>query len=162
MLRQATLSDFEFIYGLYMHEAVNPYLLYEKMDQSDFKPVYTQLLNDKVKYILEEEGERIGMFKLIPLQYRTSHICYLGGLAIDPKQAGKSKGLRMLLEILEFAESKGFLRVELSVGAENTRAIRLYERAGFEKEGVLRNYTHLKSENKFIDEILMSCLIDHK
>jgi putative acetyltransferase len=35
----------------------------------------------------------------------------------------------------------------------------LYEHAGFEKEGVLRKYTHLQSDDRFLDEVLMSYII---
>jgi RimJ/RimL family protein N-acetyltransferase len=35
----------------------------------------------------------------------------------------------------------------------------VYERAGFEKEGVFRNYTFLKTENKYLDEQVMSFLL---
>jgi putative acetyltransferase len=96
------------------------------------------------------------MFKLIPLTYRTSHIAYLGGLAVHPVFAGKGYGLAMLKEILAYAKQLGFLRVELSVASVNDKAIYLYEKAGFVKEGVLRKYTYLKSENRFLDEVMMA------
>jgi len=34
----------------------------------------------------------------------------------------------------------------------------LYEKAGFVKEGVLKKYTWLKNENKFLDEVMMAYL----
>ena len=48
--------------------------------------------------------------------------------------------------------------MELSVAAINDKATHIYEKAGFQKEGVLRNYTYLKSENRYLDEVLMSYL----
>ena len=99
------------------------------------------------------------MFKLVPLTHRTSHVVYLGGLAIHPSFGGKGLGLLMLKEILSYAKEKGFLRVELSVLAVNEKAIRLYEKAGFEKEGVLRKYSRMEGENLFLDEIIMSWLV---
>ena len=41
---------------------------------------------------------------------------------------------------------------------EFAKAIRLYEKAGFEKEGVLRKYSRMKNENIFLDEVMMSWL----
>jgi RimJ/RimL family protein N-acetyltransferase len=35
----------------------------------------------------------------------------------------------------------------------------LYERAGFEIEGRLKNYSFLKSENRYIDEYVMGLII---
>lgn len=156
MIRKATTSDFDYICSLYMHPQVNPYLLYEMMDAAAFKPIFDDLLSKEVKYIFETDGKAVGMFKLIPLQHRNSHIAYLGGLAIDPAFSGKGYGLKMLNEIIDYVKAKGFLRVELSVATINEKAIRLYEKAGFEKEGVFRKFTYLKSEDRFLDETVMA------
>jgi putative acetyltransferase len=64
----------------------------------------------------------------------------------------------MMRAIIELGRQKGLLRIELSAAATNNRAIALYEKAGFEREGILRRYTHLKSEGRFLDEVLMSYL----
>ena len=47
-------------------------------------------------------------------------------------------GAALLARTLEAAEAAGMTRVELEVFASNTRAIRLFERAGFVREGVKR------------------------
>jgi putative acetyltransferase len=143
-----------------MHPFINPYLLYEITDSDSFEPIYQQLLGQNVKYIYEDEGEKVGMFKLIPLTYRASHIVYLGGLAIHPSHASKGYGYKMLEEIIEFAKQKGFLRIELSVSVTNKKAIHLYTKAGFEKEGIMKKYTYLESENKYVDEVLMAYIVE--
>jgi L-phenylalanine/L-methionine N-acetyltransferase len=158
MIRQANPADFEFIYGLYMHPQVNPFLLYESMGKTAFQPIYEELLRDGVKFLFLEENHPAGMFKLIPLRYRTHHVVYLGGLAIHPDHSGRGSGARMLGEILDFCRERGFLRVELSVAVNNEKAIRLYKRAGFAEEGRLRKYSHLASRGEYWDEYLMSFL----
>lgn len=158
MIRKVTKQDFDFIYNLYMHPATNGFLLYEPMLASEFESIFADLLQQEVLYIFENDGERIGMFKLIPLTYRCSHIAYLGGLAILPRFSGQGYGYKMLESILKLVKSKGFVRVELSVADINEPAIKLYEKAGFKKEGVLRKYAYLKKENRFMDEIMMSWL----
>lgn len=158
MIRSATPTDFDFFYRLYMHPDINPYLLYEPMNKDDFQPIYAQLLNDGVLYVFQHEEKDAGMFKLIPLQHRTSHIAYLGGLALAPEFAGQGLALEMFDAIFHLAKSKHIKRLELSVATHNQRAIKLYEKVGFQTEGILRNYTYLKNENRFIDEQLMSCL----
>jgi putative acetyltransferase len=160
MIRHATPSDFEFIYELYFHPQTNPFLLYEPMKPAEFEPVFQDLLEKSILYVFEQEGKGVGMAKLAPLPYRNDHILYLGGVAIHPDFAGKGLGEQMILEILALAQKKGFQRVELSTATINERAIRLYEKTGFQKEGVLRRFTHLKSENRFWDEVIMSCLLD--
>ena len=159
MVRNAVAADFDFIYELYMHPAVNPYLLYETMDKASFQPIYDDLIARKVKYIqMDENGESIGMFKLVPLTYRNSHIVYLGGLAIDPGQSGRGYGSSMILNIIKLAAQRGFKRIDLSVSVENKKAISLYEKAGFQHEGILKHYTYLEKENRYLDESLMSYL----
>ena len=159
MLRQATGGDFDFVYELYMHQQINPFLLYEQMETNDFKPVFEDLIQKKVLFVFEDDGVPTGMCKLVPLQYRNSHIVYLGGIAIHPFFAGKGEGIKMMNDIIDFAKQNGFLRIELSVASVNEKAIRLYEKAGFVKEGLLRKFTYLESENKFLDEVMMAYLV---
>jgi L-phenylalanine/L-methionine N-acetyltransferase len=158
MIRRATAVDFNFVYQLYMHPQVNPFLLYEPMDAESFRPIYDELLQKGVKYIYASNGVSTGMFKWVPLTYRSSHIAYLGGLAIHPSYAGKGHGLKMMEEIIQFGKQQGFLRIELSAAVINEKAVHLYEKAGFEKEGILKKYTHMKKENVFLDEVMMAYL----
>jgi arsenate reductase (thioredoxin) len=158
MLRQATATDFTFIYGLYMHPQTNPWLLYEPMDEAAFAPVYEDLFAKACIYVFEQGGRALGMCKLLPQPHRNSHTVYLGGVAIDPAEAGKGHGKRMLLEAIDWAREKGFWRIELTVAAINTKAIALYQKAGFAVEGTLRQFTWLKSEGRLIDEVMMSYL----
>lgn len=157
MHRKATQNDLQFIYDLYMHPRVNPYLLYEYMEIEDFKPIFDKLLTDGIKYIFaDENGTPVGMFKLFPWTHRSSHIAYLGGLAIHPAFAGKGFGKKMMQEMMDLANQQGYKRIELSVAIENLRAIKLYKNVGFEGEGVMRKYTYLQQEERFMDELLMS------
>ena len=157
MHRKATQNDLQFIYDLYMHSQVNPYLLYERMDIEKFKPIFDKLLDNESKYVfMDESGTPIGMFKLFPLTYRASHIAYLGGLAIHPAYAGKGFGLKMMQEIIDLASQQNYKRIELSAATENLGAIKLYKKVGFEEEGIMRKYTYLKREGRFLDELLMS------
>ncbi len=158
MVRKAIQKDFKFIYDLYMHPQVNPFLLYEMMSEDEFKPIFDDLLSKDVKYIYESEGVPVGMFKLVPNVYRSDHIVYLGGLAIHPSFAGKGHGLSMMKEMIGYSELQNFLRIELSVSVTNSKAQHLYQKTGFEKEGTLRKYTYLQTENNYFDEVLMSWL----
>ena len=159
MVRSAVSSDFNFIYALYFHPDINPYLLYEMMEKTDFQAVFDALLSNNNLYIFEVEGEKAGMFKLVPMTHRTSHIVYLGGVAVHPQFSGRGFGKQMMLEIIDLCQQQGILRIELSAATINEKAIKLYEKVGFQKEGVLRKYTHLKSKNQFLDEVLLSYLM---
>ena len=158
MIRNITAEDVDFIYYLYMHPQVNPWLLYEPMDQQEFLPIYNDLLSKKIIYIFNEDSADRGMFKFIHQQHRNAQTVYLGGVAIDPLSAGKGYALKMMEEIIDLGRMAGIKRIELSTALINEKAIRLYEKVGFEKEGVLRKYTWLKNEDRYIDEVMMSYL----
>jgi RimJ/RimL family protein N-acetyltransferase len=157
-MRLITKDDFPFIYNLYMHPQVNPFLLYEQMGQGEFMNIFTTLIAQELIYIFEVD-EPVGMCKLIPNHYRCAHIVYLGGFAVSPTHSGKGYGLQQLHLIKKWALDNRFSRIELSVSVENNKAIALYEKANFSKEGVLKNYCYLKERNKYIDEVMMATLI---
>jgi L-phenylalanine/L-methionine N-acetyltransferase len=160
MIRKAVLSDVDFVFEMYMHPIINPHLLYEQMGRAEFIPIFSSLLSDDIMYIFENDGRETGMVKLIPHTHRSAHIVYVGSVAVHPSFSGKGYGMQMLKEIIAFADDKNFKRIELSVGVQNEKALALYKKAGFEEEGVLRKYTYLKSENRYIDEMMMSYIIE--
>ena len=159
MIRHADHTDFEFIHELYMHPLVNPWLLYEFIDAQHFKPIFEDLLNRRVLYVYEHEEVPVGMCKLVPEEHRSAHVLYVGGIGIHPSFAGNGYGVKLMEEIKLFADAEGYKRLELSVAVINEKAIRVYEKAGFEKEGVLRKYTYQKTEDRYLDEVIMSCLL---
>lgn len=142
-----------------MHPEINPFLLYEFMTESEFKPIFESLVQKNVLFLYVENDEVLGMCKLIRAEYRCNHIMYLGGLAVEPKYFGKGFGSRIIQEIIDYCKKNEILRIELSVAVFNHKAIQLYEKMNFKKEGLMKNYTYLKKENLMIDEILMSNLI---
>lgn len=158
MVRNITANDFDFIYGLYMNPATNPYLLYELMDREAFMPIFNDLLKQNIIFIYADAGQNIGMFKLIPFHHRTKHINYIGGLAIHPDFTGKGFGSKMMTEIIDLGKQRGLKRLELSTATFNTKAIKLYEKHGFVLEGIMKNYTYIQAEERFIDEQLMAYL----
>ena len=66
----------------------------------------------------------------------------------------------MLNEIILLGKEKGSLRMELGVSTINTKAIHLYEKAGFKKEGILKKAIYLKSKNVFLDDVWMAYLYE--
>ena len=160
MIRKATQHDFDFIYDLHVHPQVNRFLFYEIMSKEEFKAIFNGLLEQDILYVYEEDSILMGMFNLMPKLHRCSHIADLGGVAIHPSFSGKGCGHRMLHQIILLGKEKGILRLELGVSAINTKAIHIYQKAGFQKEGFLKKYIYLKNENLFLDDILMAYLYE--
>jgi len=71
-----------------------------------------------------------------------------------PEWRGRGLGQRLLEATLGEARRSGFKRIELDVHADNQRAIGLYEKAGFVREGLLRNASLI--DGVFRDAILMA------
>ncbi|TCU12918.1 acetyltransferase (GNAT) family protein [Rhizobium sullae] len=65
------------------------------------------------------------------------------GMGIIPAYRGQGLGLRLMETTLKQAREYGIGRVELSVHADNARAIRLYEKVGFVSEGVSKDAVHI-------------------
>jgi RimJ/RimL family protein N-acetyltransferase len=56
------------------------------------------------------------------------------------------------------AENSEIDKIELNVRVSNSRAIRLYESKGFEREGLLKN--RIKTpDRQYIDEVLMGLMV---
>ena len=78
------------------------------------------------------------------------------GMGIVPAHRGRGLGVRLLNATLEAAFGAGFVRVELDVHADNARAIGLYERVGFVREGLIRDAVHV--DGKYRDAITMALI----
>ena len=76
------------------------------------------------------------------------------GMGVLPQWRGRGVGRRLLEATLAQARRSGFKRIELDVHADNSRAIALYEKAGFVREGVVRDASLIDSV--FRDAILMA------
>jgi RimJ/RimL family protein N-acetyltransferase len=81
----------------------------------------------------------------------------LGISIADPTARGQGLGFEAMTLLLEF----GFLelnlnRIQLHVFGFNERAVKLYERLGFEREGILRQSVY--REGRYWDEHIMGLL----
>ena len=76
------------------------------------------------------------------------------GMGIVTSYRGRGLGLRLINETLAQARKAGFVRVELSVHADNARAIALYDKVGFVREGVQRDA--IRIDGQYGDTIMMA------
>ena len=65
-------------------------------------------------------------------------------------------GRRLMDGVIEKAWQSGLERIELIVWSDNRPAIDLYEKLGFQHEGVLRNFRFL--DGKYTDAVMMALL----
>ena len=80
------------------------------------------------------------------------------GISLREEVCGLGLGTIMLQEILEIITGTTFEQLELTVFKDNARAIRLYEKMGFRKVGVLPGAYRLK-DGSYHDEVQMVCRV---
>jgi len=83
---------------------------------------------------------------------------YLEDLFVKPEFRGKGIGRQLVDATVRAARQAGLTRVELEVFSSNTNAIALYERYGFQHEGLHRRGRII--DGRVEDVLLMGLLLD--
>lgn len=102
----------------------------------------------------------VGVIQLIDLHpiHRSAELIIRIG---SDEDRGRGLGIEALELAIDFAfRDRNLQRISLKVFANNARAIRAYEKAGFEREGVLRRAVFI--DGHWVDEIVMAVLADLK
>ena len=106
--------------------------------------------------VAELGGRVVGIAGLHVKRGRERHCGWLG-MSIHDQFQGRGLGRRLLEALLDVADNHlGLTRVELEVLADNTRAIHLYERCGFEHEG--RRRQAIRRHGACVDALVMGRL----
>jgi len=88
--------------------------------------------------------------------HRRSHAAHIG-MAVHDAYAGRGVGTALMAAVVDLAERWwNIRRLELNVYADNARAIALYERFGFEREGLHRAYAW--RDGVYVDSLAMARL----
>ena len=105
--------------------------------------------------VAEAEGEVIG--NVLVTREPNNQQDHLGTLSICVAQAWRDVGIgsALVAEAQRWARERGLAKVALSVFPDNERAIAVYRRAGFVREG-LRRQQYRAPGGGFRDEVLMA------
>ncbi len=104
------------------------------------------------------DGRAVGMLGLqtFPNRPRRRHAGTIG-IAIHDEWQGRGIGSALVRAGVEMADKwLNLMRLELEVYTDNEAGIRLYERHGFEREGLLRRYAF--REGRYVDAYAMARL----
>ncbi len=85
----------------------------------------------------------------------SEHVWHVNGLAVDPALEGHGIGRALMEGLIAEARARGARRMTLRVFGPNERARRLYERLGFEVEGVLRGEFRV-GDGEYVDDWFMA------
>ena len=110
-----------------------------------------------VLFVARANGKIIGDASLNRMPRRMNHRGEFG-IAVRKAWWGCGVASTLMQEILKFAKANGFEQLNLEVRSDNTRAIRLYEKFGFQKLCTFPAF--FKISGQYIDFDLMNlCLV---
>jgi RimJ/RimL family protein N-acetyltransferase len=101
-----------------------------------------------------DDGEIVGRMSLGRDQHPASHHVADLGLMVALEWRGRGVGRALLEAAVDWAREAGIRKLELHVFPWNERAIALYERFGFEREGYRKGHYRRGSED--VDAVLMA------
>ena len=109
---------------------------------------------------LEDESRVIGTIGVLNLDGRTR--CSELGYGLSPAYWGRGYFHEALALVLcHMFESLNFHRVWAKTRADNSPSIRALERAGFKREGILRDFYFSERDGRYCDAIIYS-ILDHE
>ncbi|MFL5814999.1 MAG: GNAT family N-acetyltransferase [Bdellovibrionia bacterium] len=112
---------------------------------------------DRIFLVAETENrEIIGTIDFTPSRLLRHRHWGEFGMGVIASHRGQGVGQALLESLLQWAERQGSIeKVCLSVHADNTRAIALYKKLGFEIEGIRKRETCF-GPGEYVDAVLMA------
>ena len=164
IIRSAEVKDAEPLLELFQQlDKESQFMLFEPGerpttldDQTLALQRFNQSHNQRI-FVAEHDSALLGFVACIgnPWQ-RNRHVanCVIG---VSQSWLGQGIGTRLMTHMQAWAEKQGLHRLELTVMEHNQAAIALYQRMGFEKEGLKRD--SMKIDGETINEWLMAKLL---
>ncbi|HET7845803.1 MAG TPA: GNAT family N-acetyltransferase [Xanthomonadales bacterium] len=110
--------------------------------------------NGHCHFVAVAGEEVVGWCDVLPTHGETRAHAAVLGIGVVPAWRGRGIGPVLMRTAIESAWSRGFTRIELTVRVDNPRAIALYERAGFVREGLHRGAFRVDGE--YVDSHAMA------
>jgi len=108
------------------------------------------------RLVAEVDGKVVGMTGVHREELNRSHVGHVG-MMVDTEYQGKGVGSALMSAAADLAENwLGLTRIQLEVYPDNAPAIALYERFGFEREGLFRAFSYRDGE--YVDTAVMARL----
>ena len=120
--------------------------------------VLTHLREGQPQFVAEVGDSVVGWCDVLRSERPVFHHSGVLGIGLIARYRGRGIGRALLEATLEAAGGLGLTRIELTVRADNLRAIALYEALGFVTEGRLRH--HMLVEGEYHDSLLMALVAE--
>lgn len=113
--------------------------------------------DNQMMWVIENGPELVAWLGAWGERYRRVRHSVLIGVGVRKGYRRKGLGAALFTQLEKWARKHGISRLELVVAVENVPAIALYEKMGFEIEGVKRKSYRIGTER--VDEYLMAKLL---
>jgi RimJ/RimL family protein N-acetyltransferase len=163
-IREAALTDAEKLFNFFNKLDVEThFMLFESGERNTSIEEQEKHIKEitssdsKAMFVVESNGNIVGFVVAIGgFANRNRHSALI---VIGILQAYWHMGIgsQLLITVEAWAKGKHMHRLELTVMTHNQRAINLYDKSGFEREGLKRN--SLLVDGKYVDELYMAKLI---
>ncbi|MET3730055.1 RimJ/RimL family protein N-acetyltransferase [Fictibacillus halophilus] len=131
-----------------------------KLDLQEYKDYITATSKElnSIMLIAEIDSKIIGIATInSPQKERTKHVGTLG-IVVSEKYTGMGLGKILMNELLEWARLNGITKkISLVTNENNSKAIELYKKLGFEKEGLLKHDNFIKGN--YHNTVVMGLLL---
>ena len=122
-------------------------------------PFFTFFTDDsppEAHLVAELDGRLAGYIRVKPVSplRENAHVLGIVGLAVAPGNRRRGVGSALLGAAEQHARARGARKLSLRVLGTNDVAMRLYERLGFQREGILRGEFHIGG--RYVDDVLMT------
>lgn len=111
-------------------------------------------------FLAEADGQLIGFINAAGGKRTTYHTLTFG-IAIAQAWRNQGVGTALVQHLVDWCRANPVVkRLQLVVFANNPRAMHVYEKLGFEREGVMR--AEAKKHGKFLDAMMMALVFDRE
>jgi ribosomal protein S18 acetylase RimI-like enzyme len=116
--------------------------------------VLNNILKSHVQLVALAGGELVGWSDVLPKDRPIhAHVGVLG-IGLLPGFRGRGLGAALMQVALQEAQRRGYVRIELTVRAANAPAVALYEKFGFQREGLCRDAIFV--DDRYEDLIILA------
>jgi ribosomal protein S18 acetylase RimI-like enzyme len=124
--------------------------------QADTGYFFTPASPPEAHLVAEMNGELAGYLRLKAASRlpENAHVVTIRGLAVAPRARRAGVAAALLAAATQQARARGATKLSLRVLGTNHAAMRLYEKHGFEREGVQRQ--EFLIDGRYVDDVLMA------
>jgi RimJ/RimL family protein N-acetyltransferase len=131
----------------------------QKWIKTNFEADHSTVLVAEVTDILRAGSKIVGVLSCAGGEHRGNHHTTTLGITIHKDWRNQGIGRALMERAIHWAKATGVVkRIQLGVTASNAPAIQLYEKLGFEKEGLRRR--GMFKNGRYYDTWLMGLLVD--